>query len=60
VDADIREHTTEILKQCAGMSAMRDAEVALNPDALLLAAYLNFTRGRRDDALATTEVGLAP
>jgi eukaryotic-like serine/threonine-protein kinase len=31
---------------------------ARNPDALMLAAYLNFTRGRRDDALAMTEAAL--
>ena len=31
---------------------------ANNPDALMLAAYLNFTRGRRDDALAMTEAAL--
>jgi serine/threonine-protein kinase len=29
-----------------------------NPDALMLAAYLNFTKGRRDDALAMTEAAL--
>src|SRR5438105_1433668 len=29
-----------------------------NPDALTLAAYLNFTRGRGDDALAMTEAAL--
>ena len=31
---------------------------ASNPEALMLAAYLNFTRGRRDDALAMTEAAL--
>ena len=31
---------------------------ANNPDALMLAAYLNFTMGRRDDALAMTEAAL--
>jgi serine/threonine-protein kinase len=31
---------------------------ANDPEALMLAAYLNFTKGRRDDALAMTEAAL--